>query len=340
MESEIKNPAKDLIPQRTLTEEIKQSFINEILRRDKELAKVALNIDSLGPWSYSKKKSLHKCPFQFYLKYVLKFKVPEDLQYQSDPLSAPVGKAAHSILENILLGKKVDKAYEATRKEFISGGILTQTEWENRVDILHYNISNFQERIEEFGRTTPIRRVFTELRMGVTRNYEATDFFHDSVWLRGVIDLILMLECMDIIILDHKTGGGQGSVDTYKDQLDWYKILFHFGISKIQGAQTGVHFIGEGVLKMADYTSSEDIESKLVNVLEMTLEGAIEMLLEKGYFKHVRGNYCKWCEYDAIGCKSGELKPLELSTKRWIQIHNDPSLETKLINLAPVPATT
>lgn len=156
--------------------------------------------------------------------------------------------------------------------------------------------------------------------MGVTRNFEPTGFFSKDVWLRGVIDLVMVLDCMDAVIFDHKTGGGQGGIKNYEEQLDWYKILFNFGVSKINGAQTGVHFIGEGEVKMGGYTPNSDIEGNLKNSLEMSLEGAIDLLKEKGFFKHVRGGYCKWCEYDNIGCKSGELKPLELSTKRWIQI--------------------
>ena len=283
-----------------------------------------MNLDllSLGPWSNSKYKSLKKCPFQFYLKYILKFKVPEQYQIQSDPTSANVGKAAHEILESLLLGKSVDKSFAATKKNYVDKKVLTPQQWAEKVEPLTFNITRFGERIEEFNRKNPIKRVLTELRIGVTRDFQPTGFFSDDVWLRGVIDLVLLLESLDCVILDHKTGGGQGPVKPFEEQLNWYKVLFHFGIEKMRGIQTGIHFIGEGDVKMAEYSSSPDIENKLKNTLVMTLEGAIEMLLEKGYFKHVRGAYCKWCEYDNLGCKSGDLKPLELATKKWIPIKN------------------
>lgn len=297
-----------------------ETFLQTIQRLDSELEKVVLDIDALGPWSFSKYKSLKKCPFQFYLKYILKFKIPENLQLESDPTAANVGKAAHEILEDVLTGKTVDKSYTKVRKLYVDKGILSPDLWKERVEPLHYNITKFKERIDEFSIRNPVKRVLTELRMGVTRDFQTTGFFSKDVWLRGVIDLVLVLECLDAVIFDHKTGGGQGSIKNYEEQLDWYKVLFHFGIDKIAGAQTGVHFIGEGEVKMGNYSPVSDIENNIKNSLEMSLEGAIDMLKEKGYFKHVRGGYCKWCEYDNIGCKSGEFKPLELSTKRWIEI--------------------
>jgi hypothetical protein len=296
------------------------SFLPEIQILDSGVEKVELDLISLGPWSYSKYKSLKKCPFQYYLKYVLKFKVPPNLQLESDPVSANVGKAAHQILEDILTGKTVEKAFAKSHKEYVGGTLLSEENWQEKVMPLHYNISRFKERIEGFELRNPVKRILTELRMAVNRDFEPTGFFSKDAWLRGVIDLVLVLECLDAVIFDHKTGGGQGSVKNYEEQLDWYKILFHFGIQKVAGAQTGVHFIGEGEVKMAQYSPASEIENNLKNSLEMSLEGAIDMLRDKGYFKHVRGGYCKWCEYDNIGCKSGEFKPLELSTKRFFTI--------------------
>lgn len=303
---------------------VQLSFLPQIQALHDAVEAVPLGLTELGAWSYSKYKSLKKCPFQFYLRYVLKFKLPDNLQLQSDPVSANVGKAAHQILEDILTGKDLDKAYKKSYEEYVGGKLLSEDSWQ-KVEALRYNISNFKDRIDSFALRNPIKSVFTELRMGVTRDWESAGFFAKDVWLRGVIDLVILLKNGDIVIMDHKTGGGQGSVRNYEEQLDWYKLLFHFGINKVNGAQTGVHFIGEGEVKMASFSPKDDIEGTLKNSLEMSLEGAIDLLKDKGYFKHVRGSYCKWCDYDNIGCKSGELKPLELSTKKWIPILQVPN---------------
>jgi hypothetical protein len=313
-------PSEPLAPKTELSEEELAEFAKLIADLDGEVPAPKIDLVSLGPWSTSKYKTLKKCPFQFYLKYILKLKIPEHFQLQSDPVSANVGKAAHEILENVLLGKSVDASYAKVRKNYVDKKVLSAELWEEKVTVLYYNITQFKERIEAFGRQNKIKRVLTELRIGITRDFQTAGFFDDDVWLRGVIDLVIMLENGDIIIFDHKTGGGQGSVKMYQDQLDWYKILFHFGINKIEGAQTGVHFIAAGEVKMAEYSHHTEIESKLKNTMEMSIEGAIDSMLEKGYFKHVRGSYCKWCDYDNLGCKSGALKPIELGTKKWIPI--------------------
>lgn len=306
---------------RELSDEAIQILIQGIREKNNKIEEVPIGIRNMGAWSFSKYKTLKKCPFQYYLKYILKYKLPSNIQIQQDPLSANVGKAAHAILENVVVGMDLDRAFKKIKKEYVDGKVLTSAEWADKVDILYYNISLFKEKIDSFHLRSPIKRILTELRIAVTTSYQSTGFFAEDAWIRGVVDLILMLECLDIVILDHKTGGGEGSVSVYREQLDWYKVLFHFGIQSIAGAQTGVHFIGAGEVKMDNYSVAKEIENNLKNSLEMGLEGAIDALIEKGFFKHVRGPYCKWCEYDSLGCKSGELKPLELSTKKWIQIH-------------------
>lgn len=310
-------------PKRAITEEEVSELVKTINAMDKAVSSdIKFNIDDQGPWSFSKMKCLKKCPFQYYLKYILKFKLPAHYQIQDDPLSANLGKAAHEILEHVMMGRTVDDSYKIAKLNYVGKKILTEQEWVNGVDTLNYNITRFAERIESLARRNPIKKKFTELRMGFTRDYKPAKFFDDNVWIRGVIDLVILMECNDILIIDHKKGGGQAGASTrnYEEQLNFYKILYHFGIHKIEGAQSGIHFIEAGEIPMAQYHSSEEIEKKLVAELEWALEGAIASCEEKGFFKHVRGNQCKWCEYDKVGCKSGLLKPLELSTKRFFEI--------------------
>lgn len=304
-----------------LTEEVKQELIEGIKKADEATVPFAIDEFNLGAWSPSKVKSLQKCPWQFYLKYIIKYKIPEQLQAASDPVSAEVGKAAHQILEYSVMGKSLEECYAKTRVDYVDKNkALTEYQWSELVQSLEYNISSFMERMEALSRSTKIRRVMTELRIAITKDYEPTGFFSHDAWLRGVVDLILHLENGDIIIIDHKTGGGEGSPKVYKSQLDWYKVLFHYGIDEINGAQTGIHFIKAGEIKMVDFSGKSEIEGHLKNTLEMSIEGALDSVREKGFFKHVRGSYCKWCEYDNVGCKSGELKSTEINTKKWFPI--------------------
>ena len=284
------------------------------------LGSLDLDKHSLGPWSISKLKMLRKCPLQFYLKYVLKVKVPDDVAGREDTTSADVGSAAHLILEHVMSGKTVQEGYKLARKEF-GPDKLSDDIWKERVETLELNITAFKERMDSLAIRNPIKRVFTELRIGVTKDWESTGFFSKDVWFRGVIDLILQLEDGCVLIIDHKTGGGLGSLRPYEDQLNSYKILFHYGITPIKGAQSYIHFIGAGEIKPSYFSSVEEIEGKLRTNLDFDVEGAIDAVKDIGYWKHVASSSCKWCDYAAV-CKSSDklLKPVEMSTKKFFEI--------------------
>lgn len=322
--SKTKETTPPLEEQPTTPEDI---FSKKVFEKVSTMKVIPITVEGLSPWSYSRFKALTKCPFQFFLKTVAKVRIPEEAAEQDDPTSANVGKAAHRVLELAMSGMKQDSAYELARVEFceptpLEEGSkkpdLTHEQWEEFVVPLNYNISRFVERIEAFGRTQKIKKIHTELKVAISRDKKPVHFNSGDAWLRGVIDLVIELDNSDILPLDHKTGA-IGSIKPYEPQLDWYKVMFHFGVQRVKGAQAGVHFIKEGELKTGDYTLAVDIENKILNTIDMSLEGALESVKETGRFKHVRGYYCKWCEYDNLGCKSGKLKPAEMATERFLK---------------------
>ena len=275
--------------------------------------KINVSDSGLGPWSHSKLKVLHKCPFQFYLKYLVKAKQIEET---APSLVTNVGKAAHAILEKVLLGKPLSEAYKTTKAEYRA--ILTEEEWEEQVISLEFQIQKFQDRITEFSIANPIKRTLQELRIGVTKDWEPTGFFGEDVWFRGVVDVALQLQrSKDVIFIDHKTGASADyGIKNYKAQLNTYKLLFHFGIEKVEGAQAGIHFIRDGELLMDDYVTSSVIEGEFRNSLVYDIECAIEKVKEIGYFKHIAGSHCQWCDFKEA-CKAADkpLFSLEKSTK-------------------------
>lgn len=297
-----------------------QKLAEHIQKSTDEIVELKLDKYALGPWSISKLKMLRKCPLQFYLKYILKTKVPDDVSGREDTTSADVGSAAHLILEHVMSGRSVREGYKLARKEY-GPEKLSEEIWQDRVETLELNISAFKDRMDALAIRSPIKRVFTELRIGVTKDWEATGFFSKDVWFRGVIDLIIQLEDGCILIIDHKTGGGLGSLRPYEDQLNSYKILFHYGISPIKGAQSYIHFIQAGEIKSSYFSNAQEIEGKLRTTLDFDVEGAIDAVKEIGYWKHIASSSCKWCDYAAV-CKSeGKLlKPVEASTRRFFEI--------------------
>ena len=276
---------------------------------------ISLTADGLGPWSHSKLKSLRKCPLQFYLKYVLKVKLVAELPPN---IQTETGKAAHKILELILMGKSVKDAYAIAWKEYST--IFTPKEWEDNLLSVEFNIDTFESRIKAFEAANDVVRTLQELRIGITKDYKPTGFFSEDVWFRGVIDLAIQLRNRDVVFIDHKFGLPLISgIRHQEEQLNTYKVLFHFGIENITGAQAGIHFIKEGDIILGEYHSKAEIETSLRNRIECSIDNAVDSLKEIGYFKHLTGSHCQWCDFKD-SCKTKQLLSLEKDTKKWFQI--------------------
>ena len=271
----------------------------------------------LAPWSFSKLKCLEKCPFQFYLKYLvkLKVKVPE---MQGLPL-AEIGSAAHKILELTVTGKTITDSFKHAKGSYLEA--IGEEYWKSHVETLELSISQFMVKLDSFEKANPIKRLLPELRLGVDAEWNPVSFWDKKVFFRGIVDLLVQLENRDGIILDHKTGGGgaYASLKNYKAQLDTYKVLIHFGLENLNGAQSGIHFIREGQILLDEYADRTEIETRLKDRLLHYITSAIDRVKDIGYFKHIRGNVCQYCEFNEP-CKNGDLLPLEKDSKKYFPI--------------------
>ena len=296
----------------------------------KEPEKIELTRLGLGAWSYSKLKVLNKCPFQFYLKYVLKAKPivlpPVSIQTES-------GKAVHRVLELVMMGKSIEDSFRIAKREYEE--VLPGKLWEDGNDPegfggpgrSEFSITKFKERIDKFEKANPVKRYITELRIGVTKDWFPTGFFtndpetpEENVFFRGVIDLVIQMENKDIIFIDHKKGyPAISGVRNLQSQLDLYKVMFSKGIEPYENGQSGVHFVNDAEITMGTTSTKYDIENTMVNRIEFELQGTIDKVKDLGKFKHIMGSQCQWCEY-ADPCKAGNLKALEEGSKKWFKI--------------------
>lgn len=281
--------------------------------REKEPDSIDISVEGFGPWSISKLGVAEKCPLKFYLQYLVKLKVGTPVYN----LITDVGKAAHRVLEFIVMGKSVGDSLKLTRREFEH---MPDQVWKDNMLTLEYNINEFRDKIESFGKQHPVKRFVQELRIGFTRDYQPTGFFADDVFFRGILDLGIQMETKDVVIIDHKTGAPSLlGIRNFKTQLDTYKILFNFGVEEVDGAQSGIHFVRDGKILLDDYVSKADITGKLVRELEHNLSGAIDRIKELGHFKHVRGNHCKYCDYN-VDCKAGKFETIEKESAKYFPI--------------------
>jgi CRISPR/Cas system-associated exonuclease Cas4 (RecB family) len=289
-----------------------------------DIEKLELTPYGLGAWSYSKVKCLKNCPLQFYLRYVLKIK---PLTKPPISLVTEVGKAAHRVLEFVVKGKSISDSFKATRKEFDS--ILSEDQWTDNVLNLEYSMSIFREKMDVFEKRNPIKRVFPEIKVAVDRDWKPTGFFSEDCHFRGVIDLALQMDNKDALYIDHKTGAPViMGVRSFQEQLNTYKVLFHYGIEKTTGGQAGIHFIREGETLLDNYANADEIENSLKGRVEFSIEGAIDTVKEIGFFKHKRGQYCNYCDFNE-DCKAGVFKPIVEDSKKWFPIKIEAPKKTK-----------
>lgn len=285
----------------------------EILAEIRENGLV-LTPKALGPWSHSKLKMLQSCHLQFLLQYILKVKVPN----RPVDLVTETGKAAHRVLELVISGISLEKAFSQTKEEY--KGIIPDSHWESHLATIEFNIIKFMEKIKNLEKSYKIKQIFQELRIGCTDTWAPTEFFADDVYFRGVIDLVLLLDNDDLIIIDHKYGAPViMGLKYYLNQLDTYKILFHKGVMPIEGATSGIHFIKDGETLLGLHSSKEEIDTTILGKLEFYIEGAVEGLLEKGEFKHTVCTACKYCDFKET-CKAKGYKKLEDESKNWFNI--------------------
>lgn len=295
-------------------------FVDNAMDAIEQCDEMQMDRYGFGAWSISKLKVLNKCPLNFFFKYVLKLKVPEIIGGRQETLSADVGSAAHRILELVMMGKTQSVSYELTKKEFVPEK-LTDEQWVEYVESLDVQISAFKERMDAFFRKHSVKRVFTEMKIGVTKDWEPCGFFAKDVYFRGIVDLSVKLDDGTLIIIDHKTGGfSGGGIKVYESQLNSYKPLFHFGVEPVTGSLAHIHFIRDSEVKAGQFHDSSTIEKRLVNQLEWDFDCAVDRVKEIGYFKHVAGSTCKWCDYQSLCKQDKVLKPVELATKRVIPI--------------------
>ena len=128
-------------------------------------------------WSYSSMSTFQQCPRKYYrLRVVKDIKEPE--------------------AEHLIYGNEVHKAAE----EYVRDGTPIPAKFDfikPQIDIL---LQIDGERLCEY-------------KMGLTKELAACDFFAESVWWRGIADL-LIINADTAYLIDYKTGKSAQYADT------------------------------------------------------------------------------------------------------------------------------
>ncbi len=123
---------------------------------------------SVVPWSWSSLQSFETCPWRHYLT-----KITKEIVEPTTPALAD-GRATHKALEDGVNGKPMYSGY-----------------------------AKYIPIVEKVRAAKGQKH--TEIKFGITSNFQRTGFFDKNVWCRGVIDLAVIGENTGVLI-DWKTG--------------------------------------------------------------------------------------------------------------------------------------
>lgn len=249
-------------------------------------------------WSMSKIKLLENCPLSFYLTYIVKFRHINEAQ---DTLERDLGIAVHSIFENMQNGMTISEAYDVCEQEHYQ--IIGSDNWPRLVGMLP-NVRKFNRIMHDKDEYSNFDWVEPELKLAVDRDWNPVDFFSESAYFRGVVDY--MARCGDVAtVIDYKKGGSGWLTKYHSPQLTSYLLLDYYCNGKFAEGQSYIYYVESGEFSAGPKLTGDAIESHTKLWLKNKIDVAIQNVVEEGYFKHIKGNHCKYCDYANL-CTDGK----------------------------------
>lgn len=254
--------------------------------------KLALPVLEYSPWSPSKVDLAARCPRAFKYRYVDKIKTDKKGS------AAKVGTTAHKAQELSIEGASTKEAFELAITEYAHE--LTTSEIEQ--------VNSFAPAVEEFGSFLTrfknkygVRAIYAEKEWAIDANFNACDYSSKTALIRGIIDLVLLLDNGQAVIIDHKSGKKK-PVESYSTQLDTYAILALANNPEIKAVQCAIHFMAHEKVEWYVLRRRDDIQSLLHPWLVSLLNKRATGL--EGYNPVVKRWTCGWCDFLKV-CPEG-----------------------------------
>jgi hypothetical protein len=248
-------------------------------------------LEEYAPWSISKSDLAGKCPFAFYLRYVVKTKRVEGTH-------AKVGITAHRAQELILRDGMAPNA--ALEVAFAESPNLTSNEIA-ATEELKDALGAFTLRMDRFKEKHGVVQEFYEQKWGITRDYKSTGYEDADVFFRGIVDYAMLTSSGYLVVVDHKSGR-EHPVDYYGRQLDAYAILGQAEFPHIKGVHASLHYMKTKNLVWHHLRRTDEIHGVLTAAHKEVLARRAEEL--EG-FKPKVNKFCKWCDY-LDHCETGQ----------------------------------
>jgi hypothetical protein len=243
-----------------------------------------------APWSISKAGVALNCPHRFYLQYIKKVRL--DLPPNPDSL---VGTTVHKALELALTDRPLNRCLELA----IAENKLTTNEID-RVMGFEVSAQNFIRKFNAYRKKHNGGEPQLEKRFAIDFDGNPTKFFDNKGFLRGVIDLYMLIQDKPhAVILDHKTGK-EHDLNFYDPQFNSYLLLLKAQRPQLQGIVVGINFL------LTDNVEFKN-RGKLCDVRDVTpiFEEMITYLnnATMDTHKHTvcnKGPLCGWCDYISV----------------------------------------
>lgn len=202
-------------------------------------------------WSYSVITRYENCPKQYYHLNVIKDFKDEDSEYAAE------GKLVHESMRNrVIFGKP-----------------------------LPLPLRHLEKIAKRFADTEGEKQ--GEMRLALNRDFEPVDFFAPDVWVRGIIDLLIVKEKTGIII-DWKTG----KVKDDFTQLGLTAAIVSRWIPEIELFRTGFVWTKSQKLSPRNYTLTklQDVWNDLIPRAEK-----VERARKTTDFPAKPSGLCRYC---------------------------------------------
>lgn len=132
----------------------------------------------------------------------------------------------------------------------------------------------------------------TELKLGVKRTedgFEPCDFFHRSVWYRGIVDL-LIVDGDRAWMIDYKTGKNAKYADM--KQLDLMAGAIFVKYPELKTIKSGLLYVVSK--EFPKKTHTRENLSQYMSVFDDQLD-RLEAAMDNGVFNPKSGPLCGWC---------------------------------------------
>ena len=211
-------------------------------------------------WSYSALSAYETCPKRYFLTRVTRAVV------ERPSTATEEGNAVHKALELYVKGEReLPAKYESYRA--------------------------MAERIKN----SPGEEL-SEQKVALTKDFKPTTFFAKDVWLRAVLDVVIVRDD-SVIVLDYKTGKRKFD----HDQLELFAATSFTLWPFVNRVQTGYIWLKEGKVDRKDYTPSE---APVIWQNYKRRVSRIEHSLETGDWPARPSGLCRnWCPVGRSRCE-------------------------------------